>query len=47
MIGTTRVEDTPSDIAREMTLTHLYNRNATWLQIDHAKLDRTVFDIYG
>ena len=40
-------EDTPEEMIREMTLNHLYNRFDRWLQIDHEKLDRAVFDAYG
>ena len=39
-------EDTPESIIREMTLNHIYNNNHTWLQRDHAALDRAVFDAY-
>ena len=35
------------EIIRKMTLTNVYNQNHRWLQIDHEKLDRAVFDAYG
>ena len=35
------------EIIREMTLTNVYNKNHRWLQIDHEKLDRAVFEAYG
>ena len=38
---------TPDEQLREMTLTNIYNRMDRWLQIDHEKLDRAVFDAYG
>ncbi len=40
-------EGAPEEIIREMTLTHIYNKNQTWLQRDHNELDRAVFDAYG
>ena len=40
-------EGAPEKIIREMTLTHIYNNNHTWLQNDHEALNRAVFDAYG
>lgn len=40
-------ENTPEEMIREMTLTNVYNKNHRWLQIDHEKLNRAVFDAYG
>ncbi len=43
----TPTESTPDALLREMTLTNVYNKNQRWLQLDHGKLDRAVFDAYG
>ncbi len=43
----TPTASTPDKMRREMTLTHIYNRMDRWLQFDHEKLDRAVFDAYG
>ena len=43
----TPTASTPDDLRRGMTLTRLYNRMDRWLQFDHEKLDRAVFDAYG
>lgn len=37
----------PEKELRKRTLTNLYNRRPTWLQIAHRKLDQGVFDAYG
>ena len=40
-------ENTPEEMVREMTLTNVYNKNHRWLQLDHEKLNRAVFDAYN
>ncbi len=48
---TTPHDDVPPEILKkiihEMTLTYIYNQNHRWLQLDHTKLDRAVFNAYG
>ena len=34
-------------LKQKNTLTNLYNRNPSWLQAEHAKLDQAVFNTYG
>ena len=40
-------ENTPEEMVREMTLTNVYNKNHRWLQLDHEKLNRAVFNAYN
>ena len=42
----TPLENTPEDMIRDMTLTNIYNDNHRWLQLDHEKLNRAVFNAY-
>ena len=43
----TPLEHTPAEMVREMTLTNVYNKNHRWLQLDHEKLNRAVFNAYN